>query len=195
MNDHRGFFRNHHVHIHGNAGIAEVESGRMDLVTVANLDRLNFNGSGALLRIGFTEGANCFLTRDAESRLVRRADGDGAVAAANQNAGVAGDRLWININRERIRLAAEIDIHALKQVRSFLNCNYPQNYDHQADDQKNFSRRDPSRAAALPLRKRALVKLCSSPEDEDQRPPMFKNSAELQMAVVVQQNQETENDQ
>src|SRR5712671_3999406 len=96
----------------------------MDLITVANLDRLNFNGSGALLRIGFTEGANCFLTRDAERGLVRRADGNGAVAAANQNASVGRDRLWININRERVGLAAEIDIHALKQVRSFLNRNY-----------------------------------------------------------------------
>src|SRR5882757_6580101 len=114
MNDHRGFFWNHHVHIHGNAGITEVESGGMDLVTVANLDRLNFDGSGALLRIGFTEGANRFLTRDAESGLVRRADGDGAAAAANQNAGVGCDRLWININRERVGLAAEVDIHALK---------------------------------------------------------------------------------
>ena len=79
---------------------------------------------GALLCIGFTEGANCFLTRYAERGLVRRADGDGAVAAANQNAGVGSDGFWININRERIRLAAKINVHALKQMRGFLNRNY-----------------------------------------------------------------------
>src|SRR5262249_28682062 len=63
------------------------------------------------------------------------------------------------------------------------------------DDEENFSRRDPAAGAAFAAGDRPFVKLDSSPENKNERPPMAENSAEAEAGIIVQKEQRADGDE
>ena len=80
------------------------------------------------------------------------------------------------------------DAPFLNLVRNFMRQDNEPHYGKQPNHQKNFTWSNPSRAAALPLRQSAFVNFRCAPKDKDQRPPVAKQVAKLEPAVVVEQN-------
>src|SRR5207249_9302633 len=127
--------------------------------------RLNVDGGGALVGVGFAESANRFLASDAQGRFVGRANRDAAAASVNGNARVGSDRHRVEVDRKGIGFAELAQVN-MKLARELLDSHDNADHHHEADDQKNFAGCDPTSAAALALRACPFVKFCGSPKKD-----------------------------
>src|SRR5579862_3244687 len=107
---------------------------------------------------------------------------------------VRWERLRGNIKVERVRVA-DVNSNIPQLVFGGIVGDHQADDGHQSENQENFTRGYPAGRTTLALGHRALVELGRAPENENQRPPVPEEVADLQVTVIVEQQQKSKDDQ
>src|ERR1051325_413114 len=83
-------------------------------------------------------------------------------------------RLHVEVIREEITNVFKnpSDVRIVNLFADEIHDDHNANEAEDADNEKNFARRDPTAGAALPVCDGALVKFYQAPNDENERPPV-----------------------
>ena len=166
----------------------------MNFISIAILNNFNGNWAGAALGVGFAPGVHVFLSRDADFGGVRGAHGNLATAAAHGNAGIRGDVYRHDVQVEGIGIPRELNgkIAGYCALGVIDGNNDAQERDH-ADDQQDFATGNTSRAGIIGAAGDGpLIQLDQSQENERERPPVQQHIAQLQTAVIMKKEEESD---
>ena len=191
----RSFFRHRNVQIQAGARIAAGIHGT-NFVAVAVLGDFNGNSGGQSLCLCLAPSLDALLAIDADLRFIGGVYADVAATVANRDAGICknGKRFHVKVKIESVTPSGELIDRKL--VLDEVDARDSAKQAKKSQNQENLPGRD-RRSARLAgtAGHGAFIELNRAPKDNEQRPPIAKQVADIQAAIVVHQKKQADKQQ